>query len=512
LVGRAFLSSNRAATMKTAPTESSPLVATPLSAPAADEPARASYAALLRRVGPALLGNMIEFYEFGVYALVTEEITSNFFDATDKSGVWFGFAISFVARPFGGFFFGWMADAISRRAALTASVFGMIVGTVGIGFLPTQRCCGQSWGLFGTAMLMLFKILQGLCVGGELTTVIVFCAEHAGPKMAAFGVAVACATAAFGTIVAELVLLLLNAVLDDQQMLNWGWRVPFLIVLPWGIAAILMRRGLHEPDGGGGGGEKGAEPPDHRKLVAELWRDHKRHLVLGTLLFGGQHVGFWGNVIFPKSFLIDAGLRSSRVALGVALCGLVGTTLAKPLAGLMVDRLGAPAAARNPALRTHLLGAAQHGAARVAPTIVVTALVCCWPLWAMMVYPDAWFLSLVAGTAFGLIDGVFGVALLLIGLGLFPKAVRATGLGLTYNVAHAMFSATTPFVANFFWERWKSDAEPGTLLDRHPWLANTAPSVWPLITLSISLCALMPLLSHARGAPPPGASTSANKV
>merc|ERR1712185_224888 len=125
---------------------------------------------------------MIEFYEFGVYALVTEEITSNFFDASDTSGVWFGFAISFVARPFGGFFFGWMADAISRRAALMVS-----------------------------------------------------CAEHAGPKMAAFGVAVACATAAFGTIVAEL-LLLLTAVLDDQQMLNWGWRVPFLVVLPWGVA------------------------------------------------------------------------------------------------------------------------------------------------------------------------------------------------------------------------------------------------------------------------------------
>lgn len=488
--------------MKKAPTESSPLVAEPLSKPSAEEP-RGSYAALLRRVGPALLGNMIEFYEFGVYALVTEEITSNFFDAADTSSVWLGFAISFVARPFGGVFFGWMADAISRRAALLVSVFGMIVGTVGIGFLPSQRCCGQAWGLFGTAMLMVFKILQGLCVGGELTTVIVFCAEHAGPRMAAFG-----------TIVAEVVLLLLTAVLDESQMLSWGWRLPFLIVLPWGVAAIAMRRGLHEPDGGGGGGgEKGHESGDHRKLAAELWRDHKRHLVLGTLLFGGQHVGFWGNVIFPKSFLIDAGLRSSRVALGVALCGLVGTTLSKPLAGLMVDRLGAPAAARNPALRTQLLGAAQHGAARVAPIIVATALVCCWPLWALMVYPDAPLLSLLAGTAFGLIDGVFGVALLLIGLGLFPKAVRATGLGLTYNVAHACFSATTPFVANFFWNRWKRPAEPGSLLYREPWLANTAPSVWPLITLTISLCALVPLLlSHARGAAPPDASTSANKV
>lgn len=499
---------------ESSPTESSPLVAEPLSTPAAEE-SRASYAALLRRVGPALFGNMIEFYEFGVYALVTEEITANFFDATDTSSVWLGFAISFIARPFGGFFFGAMADAISRRAALMLSVFGMVVGTVGIGFLPTQRCCGQSWGLFGTCMLMFFKIVQGLCVGGELTTVIVFCAEHAGPKRAAFGVAAAVATAAFGTIIAELVLLLLNAVLDDSQMLSWGWRLPFLIVLPWGIAATAMRRGLHEPEGGGE--KKGAGGPvDHRKLVAELWRHHKRHVVLGTLLFGGQHVNFWGNVIFPKSFLIDAGVRSPRVALGVALCGLVGTTLAKPFAGLLVDRLGRPAAARNPALRADLLGGAQHGAARIAPTIVVTALVCCWPLWALMVYPGVPALSLVAGTAFGLIDGVFGVALLLIGLGLFPKAVRATGLGLSYNVAHACFSATTPFAANFFWSRWKRPAQPGSLLDREPWLANTAPAVWPLITVTITLCALMPLLSHVRGALPPagghGTVTPANKV
>ena len=105
------------------PTEASPLVA---SASTSSARPTGSYSVLLKRVAPALLGYMIEFYEFGVYALVTEAITENFFEEGNKIGVWFGFAISFVARPFGGFIFGWIADTISRRTSLLMSVFGML--------------------------------------------------------------------------------------------------------------------------------------------------------------------------------------------------------------------------------------------------------------------------------------------------------------------------------------------------------------------------------------------------
>ena len=136
---------------------------------------RLSRAALVRKVGPALLGNMIEFYEFGVYALVTEALHENFFGEDDQYGVWIGFGISFVARPFGGLFFGYLADRISRRFALVVSIGGMIVSTGCIGLLPTQVCCGKVWGMLGVILLVACKFLQGLCVGGELTTVIVFC-------------------------------------------------------------------------------------------------------------------------------------------------------------------------------------------------------------------------------------------------------------------------------------------------------------------------------------------------
>jgi MHS family proline/betaine transporter-like MFS transporter len=212
-------------------TEASPLVSAQRSINAT------SRMALLKKVGPALLGNMIEFYEFGIYALVTEAIHENFFGKDDSYGVWIGFGISFVARPFGGFFFGFLADRISRRFALLVSIAGMIIATGGIGLLPTRSCCGEVWGWFGLILLIAFKVTQGLCVGGELTTVVVFCGEHAGRLHAGFGVALAVFTAGLGTVMSELVVLVIDRFLDDEQMMTWGWRIPFLLVFPWGIAA-----------------------------------------------------------------------------------------------------------------------------------------------------------------------------------------------------------------------------------------------------------------------------------
>ena len=209
-------------------TEASPLVSAQRSINAT------SRMALLKKVGPALLGNMIEFYEFGIYALVSEAISDNFFatSAEHEYGVWFGFAISFIARPFGGAVFGWVADRISRRVSLLMSVFGMIVSTAAIGMLPSYQWGGPVAGRIGWFFLFVCKLIQGLSIGGELTTLYVFAVEHAGPRMCGFALGLCSATASFGTVIAELVIALLDLATTEEQLNSWAWRIPFLITLP----------------------------------------------------------------------------------------------------------------------------------------------------------------------------------------------------------------------------------------------------------------------------------------
>ena len=485
------------------PTEASPLVADDRglgrssdSAPHTDAP-RLSRAGLMRKVGPALLGNMIEFYEFGVYALVTEALHDNFFGEDDQYGVWIGFGISFVARPFGGFFFGYLADRISRRFALVVSIGGMIVSTVCIGLLPTQLCCGPVWGMLGVILLIACKFLQGLCVGGELTTVIVFCAEHAGRLHAGFGISLAVFTAGLGTVLSELVVMLISSLLTEDQMTDWGWRIPFLIVLPWGMFAVYLRRGLHEPDHGGEAALSSSEIVNDDTPIKRLWRTHRWHLVVGTCLFAGQHVGFWGNIIFAKSFLIQADVRTVMWALAATLVGLCFSLTFKIVGGVACDRLAVHACERYPSLRTTLFGGVRWGAMRIAPVVAGILVAIVFPLWVLMVLPDQSWASLLAEAIFGIFDGILGIVLILIALELFPVSVRATGIGLAYNIAHALFSSVTPLVAGAIWKNWKhaqEKADADTLLGQNPWLANTAPAMWPLICYVITALALVPLL------------------
>ncbi|CAE8610339.1 unnamed protein product [Polarella glacialis] len=90
---------------------------------------------LLKLTWPLLLGNMLEWYEFGVYAYVVPEMQANFFSGSAIE-TWVGFAVTFVARPFGGFVLGWIADRFGRKISVQLSLGGMIVATVGQGLLP----------------------------------------------------------------------------------------------------------------------------------------------------------------------------------------------------------------------------------------------------------------------------------------------------------------------------------------------------------------------------------------
>merc|ERR1740130_1649882 len=258
--------------------------------------------------------------------------------------------------------------------------------------------------------------------------------------------------------------------------MEWGWRIPFLIVFPWGLFAVYLRRGLHEPDHGGEASMDSKEIVQNDTPIKRVWRTHRWHLVCGTLMFAGQHVGFWGNIIFVKSFLIQADVRTVMWALAATLVGLCFSLTFKIVGGVACDRLAVHACERYPSLRTTLFGGVRWGAMRIAPVVAGILVAIVFPLWVLMVLPDQSWASLLAEAIFGIFDGILGIVLILIALEFFP---------------------VTPLVAGAIWKNWKhaqEKADADTLLGQNPWLANTAPAMWPLICYVITALALVPLL------------------
>src|SRR5215475_10256977 len=171
-----------------------------------------------RIIAAGVIGNVLEWYDFAIYGYFAAAIGRQFFPHEDPVAQLlsaFGvLAIGYLVRPAGGALVGHIGDRFGRRAALTVSVVGMAVPTVLIGLLPGYATLG----LFAPIALTLLRMLQGLSVGGEYTSSIVFLVEQAPEGRRGL----------MGALAA------------------WGWRLPFLLGLLVGIAGYVLRRHVIE--------------------------------------------------------------------------------------------------------------------------------------------------------------------------------------------------------------------------------------------------------------------------
>ena len=564
------------------PTESSPLVGS-----ASSRPPLRVIASLLGLVAPAMLGNMLEFYEFGVYVEVTPQLTANFFDDYGdfghSFGVWFGFAVSFIVRPFGGALFGFIADKFGRRISIILSVAGMLTCTAGIGLLPTTGCCGAAAGVAGLVLLLLLKLCQGLFVGGEIVATMIFAVESAGPAHAATAAGLTLATASVGLIMAQLVVGVVETLTSDEQMLAWGWRVPFLLALPWGTAAVVLVARQHEsaefaehkadaeqtPKGAVAAGKPDphaattdADADAGASPFAVLRRSHKRALgfaVLTTVVHAGV---FWGSVLFPKDFLLTAEVRSERVAMWSTATGMVvavvnrghprchalpvspastrthdcaASVAAHPRTRLPPARVSRPPGGlsgarrrrrrRRPSALRHML---RRRLRRGRVAALVLARAAGRAVGVVRGDGDVWRArrrrllrrgahgapphaqlearSATARTVGSPVDAPTRTSALparppraylpcvyltrpplrVEQLGLFPTGVRASGFGMSWNIAQALGAGVAPFVAKGVWEALEDEADANPAASEGRWCAARPPSSHTGALLQIS--------------------------
>ena len=237
-----------------------------------------------RVIAAGAIGNVLEWYDFAVYGYFAAAIGRAFFPQEDKVAqvlAAFGiFAVGFLMRPVGGALIGYIGDRFGRRAALAFSVAAMAVPTFLVGVLPGY----QTLGVVAPILLTLLRMIQGLSVGGEYTTSIVFMVEHARPEQRGLIGAMAACGAVGGILAGSATGAVLAAAMPVEMLEAWGWRIPFLIGLVVGLAGFALRRGIQE--------EASAKKPDHSPLLDTL-RHHGSLLLRLAGLSVFNSVGFY---------------------------------------------------------------------------------------------------------------------------------------------------------------------------------------------------------------------------
>jgi MHS family proline/betaine transporter-like MFS transporter len=386
-----------------------------------------------RIVAAGAIGNLLEWYDFAVYGYFASAIGRAFFPSEDRVVqvlAAFGiFAVGFLLRPIGGALVGYIGDRWGRRTALTFSVAAMAIPTFLVGVLPGYH----SLGIAAPVLLTLLRMIQGLSVGGEYTTSIVFMVEHAPPGRRGTIGATACCGAIAGILAGSATGAALATVLSTEALEAWGWRVPFIIGLFVGIAGFVLRRGIHE--------EKGTTKAEGSPLLDTV-RFHRSQVLRLAGLSVFNAVGFYVAFVYIVSWLQLADGVSPARALDV---NTTSMALLLPLSvamGWLSDRVG-----RKPVM--------------LAATAF--AFVAAWPLFRLMHSPDA-SLELAGQFGFVLAVAAYCGCQPVIMVETTSAAVRCTAVALGYNLTLALFGGLSPLVATWLVERTGNDYTPAFMI------------------------------------------------
>ncbi|MDV6269038.1 MFS transporter [Rhodococcus globerulus] len=384
-------------------------------------------ASVKRAVKATMLGNAMEWFDFGVYAYLATTIGKVFFPEASGSAQLLStfaiFAAAFIVRPLGGLFFGPLGDRIGRKKVLATTIILMAGSTFAIGLVPSY----ESIGMAAPILLVLLRLLQGFSTGGEYGGASTFVAEYAPDKRRGFFSSFLEFGTLAGYVAAASLVTIIQTVVSPEELLQWGWRIPFLLAGPLGLIGLYLRLRLEETPA-----FQQMEQAEERSLadestgkkLRETLVENWRPLVLCIVLVATYNIAHYGLLSYMPTYLTNTlGYDESHglvLMIVVMLVMMVGISYV----GKLSDRVG-----RKPLLLSGFIG------------FFVLSL----PAYLLIGVGN--YVTVFLGLAI-----LGGLLLLFVGVfpsvlpALFPTGIRYGGLAIGYNLAVSIFGGTTPLV------------------------------------------------------------------
>jgi MFS transporter, MHS family, alpha-ketoglutarate permease len=378
-------------------------------------------------------GNAMEWFDWGVYTTFTPFFASQFFQSGDPVSdvlkTLIVFAVGFVARPFGGWLFGWIADKKGRKLSMTLTVALAAVGSLVIGLSPNYALIGVG----ASIILVLARLAQGLAHGGELPSAQTYIAETAPRQRRGLWSSLIYFSGTIGQLTGTLLAAILSTALSKEAMIAYGWRIPFLLGGVFGLYALYMRLRLRETEVFVD--EVVHDDPEahrHTKKGA-IWQTIKEHPKLLFQVIGltmGATVLYYAWAISAPAYAISVLHVPAAGALWAGTAAQVVFLIVLPIWGIVSDRIG-----RKPVLLTALVGLAALN----------------FPLNAML-DTSPWSLFIAMSIALVFL-GAFSSIGPAVYAEIFPTRIRAIGLAVPYSIAVALFGGTAPYLQTYFASR-----------------------------------------------------------
>ncbi|AWK74610.1 alpha-ketoglutarate transporter [Rhodococcus oxybenzonivorans] len=376
------------------------------------------------------VGNLIEWYDWYVYAAFSVYFAKEFFPEGDTTAQLLStaavFAVGFLMRPIGGWVMGRYADRHGRRSALTLSVTVMAAGSLVIALTPSY----DSVGLVAPVLLVLARMLQGLSVGGEYATSATYLAEVASPGRRGFYSSFQYVTLVAGQLFALGVQIILQLLLPAEAMQSWGWRIPFVIGAAGAVAVMWLRRTMDESEAFTDEVEskRDTDTPDDgpKEGSLRMLLQYPRECLLVCALTLGGCVAFYTYTTYMQKFMINTSGISKDTVAWINFAALLVFIVLQPLGGALSDRIGR---------RKLLIFFGVGGTLLTVPLMTVLGSTSN-PLVAF----GLMMLGLTVVTGYTSVNAIVKTEL-------FPTKVRALGVGLPYALTLAIFGGTVETVA-----------------------------------------------------------------
>lgn len=374
----------------------------------------------LKSIFSGSVGNMVEWYDWYVYAAFSVYFAAVFFPDGDQNSQYLKtaaiFAVGFLMRPLGGWLMGIYADRRGRKAALLASVLLMCLGSLIIALTPGY----DTIGIAAPVLLVFARLIQGLSVGGEYGTSATYLSEMATKERRGFYSSFQYVTLISGQLIALGVLLVLQQLLTEEQLYSWGWRVPFVIGALCAVVAMVLRRGMHETESFTRTSTK------RRESTLALLKRHPKELLTVVGLTMGGTLAFYTYTTYMQKYLELSVGMSKSASTQVTASALLLFMFLQPFVGALSDKIG-----RRPlliafgvlgTLFTYPLLSALKG---VETQLEAFALI---------------MVGLIIVSGYTSINAVVKAEL-------FPAQIRALGVGLPYALTVSIFGGTAEYIA-----------------------------------------------------------------